>query len=806
MAGEPLPSALVGRALGHYDVLAMLGRGGMGVVYLAEDRRLHRRVALKVLPHEMSQDPDRLKRFRREAKTVASLNHPNIVTLHSVEEAEGIHYLTMELVEGRTLADEIPPTGLPVRRVLEIGIALAEALTAAHESGVLHRDLKPANVMVGPRGWVKVLDFGLAKLRPEDEATRVEDHGTSLLHTQEGRIMGTPSYMAPEQLRGLLIDERADLFTLGLLLHEMIAGVQPFAGETSAERIAAVLRDPPAALETSRPDIPTPLARLVARCLEKNREHRPASAAEIRDELVRIQRDLEISSLVESGILPARAEKPRDRRWEITGAVLAFVALVAFGISRLSWESTAPATNPVVAERPRPAVAVLPFGNFSGEAEYFVDGMTDALIGALAEIRGLRVISRQSIMRFKGSDRSLPEIARELGVEYVVEGSVARSGEQVRISVQLLRAEPEQHLMARAVESSASDLLLLHGRVAREIASEVHVRLSPEEEARFAAVAPLDPALYEAYLKGRYFLNRRTPDGYFRALEQFQAALALDADYAPALVGLADTYALLGYLQASAEETGPRAREAIERALLLDPGSAEAHATRGLVRLYFDWDWRTAESDLRRALDLNPNLAKAHFLLWAQQVVARQPVQAEASIRRALELDPLSLALRTNLGVHRTVVGDVGGARDALRQALDLDPDYGPAIYTLSTLETHAGQEAEAISALVRALPLYGYPELVEPVKQAFARGGLAAAWRATAEQLEQVARRRQVPSFLIAAAFTCAGEASRALDWLEVGYERRDPVLINLAVDPDWAPLRNERRFERLKSRIGVP
>ncbi|MBZ0089730.1 MAG: serine/threonine protein kinase, partial [Thermoanaerobaculia bacterium] len=289
------PSHLVGRTLGHYEILAVLGKGGMGVVYLAEDQRLHRHVALKLLPLEMSADPERLKRFRREAKTVASLSHPNVVTLHAVEEADGYHFLVLELVEGRTLNDEIPPGGLPLRRALEIAAGIAGALASAHERGVLHRDLKPSNVMVNPHGWVKVLDFGLAKLRPQDEATWMGG-GTSLVHTQEGKVLGTPSYMSPEQLRGLPAEERSDIFSFGLVLYEMLAGNLPFAGENSAERIAAVLRDPPQPLGVVRPDLPESVCRLVDHCLAKEIGKRPASAALVRDEIARIQRELEISA------------------------------------------------------------------------------------------------------------------------------------------------------------------------------------------------------------------------------------------------------------------------------------------------------------------------------------------------------------------------------------------------------------------------------------------------------------------------------------------------------------------------------
>ena len=317
---ESQPTALVGRKLGPYEILALLGRGGMGVVYVAEDTRLRRRVALKLLPQEMSDRPERLKRFRREAKTVAALSHPNIVTLHSVEDAEGFHFLTMELIEGETLAEAIPQQGFSLERAVDVAHALASALSAAHDRGVLHRDLKPSNVMVSPNGWVKVLDFGLAKLRPEDELTWIGGDGTSLLQTQEGKVLGTPSYMSPEQLRGQTADERSDIFSLGLVFYEMLAGRLPFSGETSAERIASVLRDAPRPLPELRPEIPSSVVRVVERCLQKEPDKRYQSALALREDLANLKRELEISKLIESGAISAtrRAKasrlSPRSRR------------------------------------------------------------------------------------------------------------------------------------------------------------------------------------------------------------------------------------------------------------------------------------------------------------------------------------------------------------------------------------------------------------------------------------------------------------------------------------------------------------
>jgi non-specific serine/threonine protein kinase len=497
----------------QYRVLERLGAGGMGEVYLAEDGRLGRKVALKVLPARLASQPRHLERFRREARATAALQHPNIVTIYAVEEEDGLPFLTMELVEGKTLADLIPPEGLELGRLLDIAVQVADALAAAHEHGIVHRDIKPRNLMVGTNGLAKVLDFGIARKWLAEEEPTVAMGGNTAL-TQEGQIIGTISYMSPEQIRRQPLDPRSDLFSFGIVLYEMATGDQPFEAPTPADQIAAVLHLHPKPPGTVRPGLPRRFDEIVGRCLERDAQHRYQRARELRDDLENLR--LEIRSGSGSG--PATA-----------------------------------ATGSRHAAGPQ-ALAALPFENLSGEEEYFVNGMTDALISSLSNLGRVRVISRQSVMRYKGSDKPLPVIARELGVDIVLTGSVMRAGNRVRISTQLIQADPEQQLWAASYNRDVQDVLALQDEVAREVAGQVRLELTEQERSRLMGARQVDPAVYELYLQGRFHWDKRTPEGLRKAIEYFAKAIAADPLYAPAHAGLADAYALLAYFRQEPEE------------------------------------------------------------------------------------------------------------------------------------------------------------------------------------------------------------------------------------------------------------
>jgi serine/threonine-protein kinase len=810
---------MIGRTVAHYQILDRLGAGGMGEIYLAEDTRLHRRVAIKMLPPEMV-NHERLERLSREAKTVAALSHPNIVTLYSIEEAEGLHFLTMELVEGETLADLIPTNGMGLSRLLEIAVPLAEALAAAHERGVTHRDLKPGNIMVTREGRVKVLDFGLAKLRPGSDDSFAAGLPTEAL-TREGLIMGTLPYMSPEQVEGRRIDHRTDLFSTGIVLYEVATGERPFAGQSSAALITAILRDQPPPPTARNPALPPDVDRIVGRCLEKDPELRYQSAKDLRNDLLGLRKQLLseeiLSSRPASASLPRSVAAPapttataaplsrsRPGLWLALAALLA--ALVAGGL--LVASRVRPSSSPVAAaERARPSLAVLPLKNSSNEPEYFVDGMTEALISAIGNVRGLRVISRQSVMRYKGSDKLLPDIADELGVDLVVEGSVSRSGERVWVRTTLIRADPEEQLQSWNYDREARDVPALQWDVAQAIAEEIQVELTAEEKARRDSVRPVDPAVYEAYLRGRHHWNKRTQEELQKAIAEFGRALERDPDHAPSHAGVADSWALLGYLYLPPEEAFAKAEAAALRALELDGGLAEAHASLGLVRFFYDWNWPAAEREFRSAIDLNPNYAAAHHWMWAYLTAQGRFEEALQEIRRAEALDPLSLPISANLAVHYYVARDYGRAIEQCRRTLEMEPEFPHAyLYLWLARVAGGGSEAERLDAFRRWLTLSGYGDLAGVLPGIRRDHGEKAAVREAAEGLIAASRTRRVPPEWVAFLLVVAGDQQRAIDWLERATEQRAPAMVYLNVASVWDPIRDQPRFQALVRRMRLP
>ncbi len=569
-----------GRALLHYRILDKLGEGGMGVVWKAVDTTLDREVAIKVLHGEVADDPERLSRFTREARAVAALNHPNIVTVYSVEEAEGIHFFTMELVEGESLDGLIPEQGLPVERFFDLAIALADALAAAHEKGITHRDLKPGNVMVTRGGRVKILDFGLAKLRREVDPALLSRAPTQT-GTLEGVVMGTPLYMAPEQAQGKPLDHRSDIFSLGIVLYEMATGERPFRGQTAADVISSILRDEPRPVDLIRPGLHHHLARIIRRCLEKDAERRYQSARDVRNDLQDLAREMEAGKLPD--LAPAAGPPARagaKRRVRTIPAVIATAVLLSLALLVLLNRNRLAGFGRPAREAPTfRSLAVLPFDNLmkDPEQEYFVQGIQDALITDLSKIGALRVISRTSAMRYKDTRKSVPEIARELGVDALVEGSVLRSGGRIRVTAQLISGRTDQHLWAESYDGDPGNVLGLLNQVAGAIARQIHIVLSPELQQRLTSAPRVAPEVEETYLKGRFLFNRFDPEDFPKALELFHRIIELDPGFAPAYAGLGGTEFLMGFSgMAPLDVAGTRAEAASRKALELDGGIARS--------------------------------------------------------------------------------------------------------------------------------------------------------------------------------------------------------------------------------------
>jgi len=664
----------------------------MGEVYRATDNRLGREVALKVLPPAMAADTDRLARFQHEARAVALLNHPYIVTLYSVEHEGDVHFLTMELICGQPLSRAIPDSGMPVVQVAVLGRELAEALTAAHERGIVHRDLKPANIMITAEGHVKVLDFGLAKA-VLSAATDV----TASLHglTQVGTIVGTPAYMAPEQLAGGSVDRHTDLFALGIVLHEMTTGRRPFQGKTSAELATAILRDTPTLVSEIRPGTPLELAQLIRHCLDKDPSRRPGNAREVGQRLRSIEDALRAGSLPQAAFAaPARHDK------RVSRAV--------------------------------PSLAVMPFQNLSAdpENEYFCDGLAEEILNVLGLVRGLQIAARASSFYFKGRPTPPGEIAAQLHVVNLLQGSVRRAGDRLRVTVQLVDAVSGFQLWSERYDSQMEDIFMVQDNIARCVADRLRVSLASGEHRTTGNVDAWD-----LYLKGRHFWHQHSPSSLQEAIQYFERAIALDHQYALAWSGIADCYAVLRYYGfARRDEIAPQANKAIRRATNLAGESADVLLSRGIHAYYFAEDWREAEPLLRRSVEINPqsSLARAYLGLVLTSMGRFEEAIAEGAAAR--EIDPLSpFILIISVGGY-SFSGRFQESLIHIRRALELQPGYLFATWVEAMLLAQIGRTGEAVELLERVVA-------VDPLPYYLGMLGMAYGLDSRAEEAKGVLR-----------------------------------------------------------------
>ena len=754
---------LVGQKVGSFEIVEMIGRGGMGVVYLAHDTKLDRSVAVKSIPAELAGDSNSRMRFRREAKLLASLNHPNIAAIHDIiEQDESAGYLILEYVPGQTLAQRIAHKPLKLEEALSIGRQVAEAISAAHEKGVVHRDLKPGNIKITPEGRVKVLDFGLAK------ATSSQDKNQGTAITQPGRVIGTPAYMSPEQARGKSTDHRTDIWSFGCIMYEMLTGHVPFEGETATDTVARIIEREPD-WEVLPQETPANISVLLRRCLEKDPRRR---LQHIGDAAIEIRETL--------NLLAARPAAPVQTLW------------------RESANGGLGGASPGRIE----SLAVLPLANLSGdpEQEYFADGMTEALIANLGKIGALQVRSRTSIMQYKGVKKSLPEIARELNVDAVVEGSVLRVGDQVRITAQLIHAPTDTHLWVDSYERDLRDVLALQREVARAIAREIKVAVTTTEETRLASARRVNPETYEAYLKGMFYLNKFTPEGTEKGLDYLRQAIEKDPADPLAYAGLARGYSIIGHGPAPSPEALPRAKAAALKALELDDTVAEAHAALAQIKLYEDWDWEAAEQAFQRALKLNPNLAltRAHYS-WYLQLFGRTD-EALAEMRRVQEVDPLAPLWPAYQGWQYWWAGQYEEAIDEARKSLELDSDFAVGLYVLGSVYAAKGMYEEAIAAHQKTgavAPDWGWG-----LGHTYVLAGQKDKARKIAADLEEEAKNH----WGLAEIYTALGEKDEAFRWLEAGYEYRHNWIPWMGWNPNYEPLRSDPRFGDLLRRMNLP
>jgi len=768
---SPLRQALADR----YVVERELGRGGMATVFLAEDRKHGRKVALKVLDPALAALVGS-ERFLREIETAARLTHPHILPLHDSGAAGGFLYYVMPFVEGETLRARLDREGrLPVDTAVRLAREVAGALDYAHRQGVIHRDIKPENILLGD-GHAVVADFGIARALGAVGGTGI---------TQAGIAIGTPLYMSPEQASGdPAVDARSDVYALGCVLYEMLAGRPPFTGESAANLVWQQMTQPPPPLGSARPDAPPAVVAAVERALQKERGKRQESAAAF-------------AAALGGGPAPA----PR-RAWRVPVLVLALASAAVLGGWALWRAGVWPAAGPRIS-----ALAVLPLEDLGPEAgrEYFADGMTEALIANLAQIGALKVISRTSVMRYKGARKPLPEIARELGVDAVLEGTVLRSGPKVRITAQLIDAATDRHLWARTYERDLADVLALQMDVARAVAEEIRVVLSPQEKRRLDQSRPVDPEAYEAYLRGRFHWNTRTAEGFDAAIREFQRAIEIDPGYARAHAGLADCYVLLvEWRRRPAPEGIALARAAAERALALDSTLAEGYTSLAEARV-IAWDWEGAEQAFRTALALNPGYATAHQ--WYGFFLSKmgRHDEAIAELRRALELDPLSLIIRTELArvyYHARRYDDALAMVEGVRA---LDSTFTDVSWMLGSIYVELPGRAAQAAARFRASEFDARLDLA----RALILAGRPAEGRAVLDSLlAAYARGDPNPRYAQAAeVYAALGQPDRAFEMLERAYARGvDEHLTYLKVRPPFDPLRADPRFGELLRRMRFP
>jgi len=814
-AGERAQS-MIGRQLDYYQILSLLGAGGMGEVYLAEDTKLDRKVALKLLPAEVTQDTGRLRRFVQEARAASALNHPNIITIHEVGEVDGIRFIVTEFIDGQTLRRHMAGGRLKAPAALDIATQIASALNAAHAAGITHRDIKPENVMVRRDGLVKVLDFGLAKLT-ERPAAAVDTEAATMIkaNTDPGTVLGTPQYMAPEQARGLEVDARSDVFSLGVTLYEMVAGQPAFAGATASDVIVAILDREPAMLAQYAPGIPHELERIVSKALRKDREERYQTVKDLLLDLKSLKRELEVadfrarsadsgngsskSAIESSATSSAEYLVNSVRQHKIVSAVVSLMLMALVGFALWMWAGRG-------GEKAIDSIAILPFDNVGADpnTEYLSDGIPETLINSLAQLPNLRVIPRSTAFSFKKTDLLPHKIGEKLGVRAVLTGKVTQRGDSLIIQADLIDVERDSTMWGDRYDRKIADILAVQEEISREVAEKLRLRLSGAEREQLAKRSPRNTEAFHLYLIGLNYWNKNTEDSLNKAIEYYQQAIDKDPNYALAYAGLADCYRYTELLPP--RERKLKAKEAALKALKIDDSLPDAHTVLAVIRYQFDWDWAGADEEFKRVIKLNPNHAAAYNEYgWYLMYVGRQ-TEALEQLKQAQKLDPLSRTIPVDLQAPLYFAGQYDLSIEGSRKAMKMDPNFYLPHYTLGIALVQKGEFAEGIAELQKTRALEDQPWIVGALGYSYAVSGKRGEAKKLIDELKELSKQRYVPPYSIGIIYAGLGEKDEAFDWLEKAYADRSPWLVWLKVDPMLKSLRSDPRFTAVLRRVNFP
>ncbi|HEU4711065.1 MAG TPA: protein kinase [Pyrinomonadaceae bacterium] len=825
--------SLIGQTLAHYKVLSLLGRGGMGEVYLAEDTRLGRKVALKLLPDEFAGDAQRLARFRQEARTASALSHPNIVTIHEIGEADSVHFMTTEFVDGQSLRQYVSKKAIELSTALDVATQVASALAAAHDVGVVHRDIKPDNIMIRRDRLVKVLDFGLAKLAEGSDATGAPTN--RLVNTEPGVVMGTANYMSPEQARGAEVDGRTDIWSLGVILYEMLTGRVPFEGDTPAEVFSRILQKEPLPVARYAPDAPEELQRIVTKSLSKDRDGRYQTIKDLLIDLQALRRRLDLKAELARTVQPddgtiitanqqhtTVAETPQGTATTAThapssaeyivgevkrhkGAFLISVVAIVLAAAGIYLYST-------LGSRQIKSLAVLPVANSTGDpnTDYLSEGLTESLIDNLTQLPDLQVKSLNSVMRYKGRETDAQAVGRELGVDAVVTGRMMQRDDGLVVSVEMVDVRDNSRIWGRRYDRKLSDLLAVQNEISREVLNKLRLRLTGEEEKRATKRYSENTEAYQLYLKGRYHWNRRAIDDLWKGIDNFQRAIQLDPNFALAWSGLADSYVAMvlgGPFAPTNRPPMPIAEvrtkwgAAARRAVDLDPELAEVHTSLGQGLEWLEWDLAGAEREYKRALELNPDYATAHQRYGVFLLTSGRKDEGLRELKRALELDPASLPINADLGsFYCGPLGMPDQGIEQLKKTIELAPDWPRAHFLLSNCYAEKGMWNEAIQEIQQV----GVPGYVQRARMYAATGRRDEALKVIAEMKER-SKQQYVAPITFAFIYVALDEKDLAFEYLEKGLADRTPLMRNLATAKGWDKLRSDPRFTDLLNRSGL-